>query len=44
MAALRTEKKIEKPEKQNSSNTEFRIIVSSLGSTVTAGDIEVSNK
>ncbi|XP_073943936.1 uncharacterized protein isoform X2 [Choristoneura fumiferana] len=40
MAALRTEKKIEKPDKPNSSNAEFRIIVSSLGSTVTAGDIE----
>ncbi|XP_063531591.1 polymerase delta-interacting protein 3-like isoform X2 [Cydia strobilella] len=37
MAALRTEKKVERPEKPN---TEYRIIVSSLGSTVTAGDIE----
>ncbi|XP_063359924.1 uncharacterized protein LOC134649140 [Cydia amplana] len=37
MAALRAEKKVERPEKPN---TEYRIIVSSLGSTVTAGDIE----
>ncbi|XP_061712367.1 polymerase delta-interacting protein 3-like [Cydia pomonella] len=37
MAALRTDKKVERPEKPN---TEYRIIVSSLGSTVTAGDIE----
>ncbi|XP_032513985.2 polymerase delta-interacting protein 3-like isoform X2 [Danaus plexippus] len=37
MAALRTENKVEKPEK---SNHEYRIIVSNLRNTVTGGDIE----
>lgn len=38
MAALRSENKVEKIEKPA---TEFRIIVSNLRSSVTAGDIEV---
>ncbi|OWR44168.1 polymerase delta interacting protein 3 [Danaus plexippus plexippus] len=37
MAALRTENKVEKPEK---SNHEYRIIVSNLRNSVTGGDIE----